>query len=264
MDLHSDRVHRTSFSDQGVSGHGRRRSAGGGPERSADGLRGPGRIHQVPGPRSRGPVPLDPATFDRRHLPGDPDVDLPDYSGPFRPTCASPTSPGAAPADARDERRVHARVGRRVAGRGESASAGPSGSRSSGWPGATAWSRSWRRCCGSSSRRSTSTPGSRRPTSAVSSVIARRRRPRHRVSGPFAPDPAWSTCPRRRSCRSCWAATSTCSSATRGSSMQIVVRHGFDDMFAIAWDIWSAKVLPAVMDLKARTWGSTATTSLRS
>ena len=58
MDLHSDRVHRTSFSDQGVSGHGRHRSAGGGSEQSADGLCGPGRVHQVPGPRSRGPVPL--------------------------------------------------------------------------------------------------------------------------------------------------------------------------------------------------------------
>ena len=28
--------------------------------------------------------PLDPAKLDRRHLPGDPDVDLPDYRGPFR------------------------------------------------------------------------------------------------------------------------------------------------------------------------------------
>ena len=38
-------------------------------------------------------------------------------------------------------------------------------------------------------------------------------------------------------------------------AMQIVIRHSLDEMFAISWDIWSAKVLPAVMDLKARHMG---------
>ena len=36
-------------------------------------------------------------------------------------------------------------------------------------------------------------------------------------------------------------------------AMQVVLRHGLDAMFNIAWDVWSAKVLPAVMDLKAAT-----------
>ena len=38
-------------------------------------------------------------------------------------------------------------------------------------------------------------------------------------------------------------------------AMQVVIRHSLDEMFAISWDIWSAKVLPAVMDLKARHMG---------
>jgi hypothetical protein len=35
-------------------------------------------------------------------------------------------------------------------------------------------------------------------------------------------------------------------------AMQVVIRHSLDEMYAISWDIWSAKVLPAVMDLKRR------------
>ena len=35
-------------------------------------------------------------------------------------------------------------------------------------------------------------------------------------------------------------------------AMQVVIRHSLDEMYSISWDIWSAKVLPAVMDLKSR------------
>jgi hypothetical protein len=35
-------------------------------------------------------------------------------------------------------------------------------------------------------------------------------------------------------------------------AMQVVIRHSLDEMFGISWDIWSAKVLPEVMELKAR------------
>ena len=35
-------------------------------------------------------------------------------------------------------------------------------------------------------------------------------------------------------------------------AMQVVIRHSLDEMYSISWDIWSAKVWPAVMDLKAR------------
>ena len=38
-------------------------------------------------------------------------------------------------------------------------------------------------------------------------------------------------------------------------AMQVVIRHSLDEMFSISWDIWSAKVLPAVMDLKGRHMG---------
>ena len=38
-------------------------------------------------------------------------------------------------------------------------------------------------------------------------------------------------------------------------AMQVVIRHSLDEMYSISWDIWSAKVLPAVMDLKARHMG---------
>lgn len=38
-------------------------------------------------------------------------------------------------------------------------------------------------------------------------------------------------------------------------AMQVVIRHSLDEMFQISWDIWSAKVLPAVKGLKARHMG---------
>jgi hypothetical protein len=38
-------------------------------------------------------------------------------------------------------------------------------------------------------------------------------------------------------------------------AMQVVIRHSLDEMFQISWDIWSAKVLPAVKGLKARQMG---------
>jgi hypothetical protein len=41
----------------------------------------------------------------------------------------------------------------------------------------------------------------------------------------------------------------TCNQAV---AMQVVLRHSLDDMFQVSWDIWSAKVLPEVMELKAR------------
>ena len=40
--------------------------------------------------------------------------------------------------------------------------------------------------------------------------------------------------------------------AIEGWAGDIVIRYGLDAMFAIQWDLWSEKVLPAVRDLKAR------------
>jgi len=41
----------------------------------------------------------------------------------------------------------------------------------------------------------------------------------------------------------------------QGVAAQVVVRRGLDAMFSIQWDIWSAKILPAIKDLKARHMG---------
>ncbi len=76
-----------------------------------------------------------------------------------------------------------------------------------------------------------------------------------RYSGPFLPDPSMLDLSKEELVSILLGCSEYMLQCNQGVSMQIVVRHGFGDMFAIAWDIWSAKVLPAVKDLKARHMG---------
>ena len=74
-------------------------------------------------------------------------------------------------------------------------------------------------------------------------------------AGPFAPDPSMLELSKEELVSILLGSHEYCLQCNQGVSMHIVVRHGFADMFAIAWDLWSAKVLPAVKDLKARHMG---------
>ncbi len=74
-------------------------------------------------------------------------------------------------------------------------------------------------------------------------------------AGPFAADPSMIELPKEELVSILLGCHEFMLQCNQGVSMQIVLRHGFGDMFAIAWDIWSAKVLPAVKDLKARHMG---------
>jgi hypothetical protein len=71
-------------------------------------------------------------------------------------------------------------------------------------------------------------------------------------SGPFAPDERWVELTKEELVAILLGSHEYMLQCNQGISLQIVLRHGLDDMFAIAWDIWSAKVLPVVKDLKAK------------
>ena len=106
----------------------------------------------------------------RQELVVDPDLDLPDYSGPFKSDLRfTDFSSRAARADAGDVRRVPSGVGGRLAGRGRAdISDGGNASPSNGSPGVTCWRRVWKRCCASSFRRPWSTSALPPPISAAS------------------------------------------------------------------------------------------------
>jgi hypothetical protein len=74
-------------------------------------------------------------------------------------------------------------------------------------------------------------------------------------TGPFAADPGMIDLPKEALVQILLGSHEFILQCNQGVSMQIVMRRGFADMFAIAWDIWSSKVLPAVMELKARNMG---------
>ncbi len=75
------------------------------------------------------------------------------------------------------------------------------------------------------------------------------------LTGPFAPDPSMVELSKEELVTILLGSHEYMLQCNQGIAMQIVVRHGLNDMFSMAWDIWSAKVLPAVKDLKARHMG---------
>jgi len=73
--------------------------------------------------------------------------------------------------------------------------------------------------------------------------------------GPFAPDPSLLELSKEELVTMVLGSHEFILECFQGVSMQVVIRHGIETMFGISWDIWSAKVLPAIKDLKARHMG---------
>jgi hypothetical protein len=73
--------------------------------------------------------------------------------------------------------------------------------------------------------------------------------------GPFASEPEFVALPQDVLVTMLLGSHEFILGCNQAVAMQVVIRHSLDEMFSIAWDIWSAKVLPAVMDLKARHMG---------
>ena len=68
----------------------------------------------------------------------------------------------------------------------------------------------------------------------------------------FAPRPEFTDLPKEELVTMLLGSHEYILACNQAVAMQVVIRHSLDEMYSISWDIWSAKVLPAVMDLKAR------------
>lgn len=200
---------------------------------------------------------LDPETFDRRHLPGDPSVDLPDYSGPFRPDLRFTdfSRPQLLRMIAMNDEYMRVWVGAWLDeaeasfGRAERLEIEWLAWRDGMVPKLEAMLREFL---------PDEYVGTRLDAADLGRFVGDRPIGDHLsidYSGPFAPDPAMEELSKEALVQILLGSHEYILQCNQGVSMQIVVRHGFEDMFAIAWNIWSAKVLPAVMDLKARHMG---------
>ncbi len=69
---------------------------------------------------------------------------------------------------------------------------------------------------------------------------------------PFRPDPKFAGYPKDRLVSLVLGSHEYLLTAIEGWAGDIVIRYGLDAMFDFQWELWSAKVLPAVRDLKAR------------
>lgn len=74
-------------------------------------------------------------------------------------------------------------------------------------------------------------------------------------SVPFAPQPDSVELPKEQLVQMLLGSHEYILACNQAVAMQVVIRHSLDEMFSISWDIWSAKVLPSVMKLKARHMG---------
>lgn len=202
--------------------------------------------------------PLDETKLDRRHLPGDPNVDLPDYSGPFRPDLRFTDFSReqlVRMLEMNDEY-MHVWVGAWLDeaearfGREERLDIEWLAWRDGMKPKLEGMLREFLPP-GYADERLAAANLDRfagdRPEGTDDLGIA--------YSGPFVADPAMVELPKGELVQILLGSHEYMLQCNQGVSMHIVLRHGFGDMFAIAWDIWSAKVLPAVMDLKARNMG---------
>jgi hypothetical protein len=202
--------------------------------------------------------PLDPERLDRRHLPGDPGVDLPDYSGPFRPDLRFTDFSReqlVRMLEMNDEY-MHVWVGAWLDeaearfGRQERLEIEWLAWRDGMVPKLEGMLREFLPADCAEERLAAADlgrfVGDRPPGDADLGI---------RYSGPFLPDAEMVDRSKDELVSILLGSHEYMLQCNQGVSMHIVLRHGFGDMFAIAWDIWSAKVLPAVMDLKARHMG---------
>ncbi len=72
------------------------------------------------------------------------------------------------------------------------------------------------------------------------------------TTNPFRPDPRYANLPKDQLVRLTLGSHEYLLTAIEGWAGDIVMRYGLDAMFDFQWNLWSAKVLPAVRDLKAR------------
>jgi hypothetical protein len=212
-------------------------------------------IFPVADPEAR--FPLDPAKFDRRHVPGDPSIDLPDYSGPFRPDLRFTdfSREQLVRMLAMNDEYMHVWVGawleeaERRFGRQERLDLEWLAWRDGMVPKLEAMIREYLPARFADERVAAAGLDrfvGDRPQGDDLGIV---------YTGPFAPDPSMLELDKEELVRILLGSHEYMLQCNQGVSMQIVVRHGFGDMFAIAWDIWSEKVLPAVVDLKARHMG---------
>ena len=211
--------------------------------------------YPVADPEAR--FPKHPDKVDRRHLPGDPTVDLPDYSGPFREDLRFTDFSKEMLLRMLDMNLEYRRV----------------------WVGA--WLDEAEAAFGREERlelewlawRDGMVPkleGMLReflPGSYVDARLEAAQLGRYvgarpdgddlgiDYEGPFAPDPSMTDLSKEELVQILLGSHEYILQCNQGVSMHIVLRHGFGEMFPIAWTIWSAKVLPAVKELKARHMG---------
>lgn len=74
-------------------------------------------------------------------------------------------------------------------------------------------------------------------------------------SVPFAPQADFAELPKEQLVTMLLGSHEYILACNQAVAMQVVIRHSLDEMFSISWDIWSAKVLPAVMQIKERHMG---------
>jgi hypothetical protein len=201
--------------------------------------------------------PLDPAKFDRRQEPGDPDVDLPDYSGPFREDLRFTDFSRELLVKMLGMNMEYRRVwvgawleeAEKKFGREERLEMEWLAWRDGMVPKLEAMLREYLPPQYIDARLQAANLGrfvGERPAGDDLGID---------YDGPFAPDPSMAELSKKELVSILLGSHEYILQCNQGVSMQIVVRHGFGDMFAIAWDIWSAKVLPAVKDLKERNMG---------
>lgn len=201
---------------------------------------------------------LDPARFDRRHLPGDPDVDLPDYSGPFRSDLRFTDFSTDTLLRMLEMNIEYRRVwvgawldeAEAAFGREERLELEWLAWRDGMKPKLEGMLREFLPASWADERLAAADldrfVGDRPPGDGDLGID---------YEGPFAPDPAMLDLSKEELVSILLGSHEFILQCNQGVSMHVVLRHGFGEMFPIAWNIWSAKVLPAVMDLKKRHLG---------
>ena len=202
--------------------------------------------------------PKDPDKVDRRHLPGDPGIDLPDYSGPFREDLRFTDFSAEMLLRMLEMNDEYRRVWVGAWLEEAEAAFGREERLEIEW---LAWRDGMKPKLEGMLREFLPEQYAEERLAAAGLDRYVGDRPGHLddldidYGGPFAPDPRLKELSKEELVSVVLGSHEYILQCNQGVSMHIVMRHGFGDMFAIAWDIWSAKVLPAVKELKAQHMG---------